>query len=226
MFLVSQAGPGEMLGGFVDLDIMVQLEFDGRPVGVAGRWGTNAGGSTEELQLLFPEVETPARGRWPGDDVGGFGWGGWKRVKFTTVLVSSGMSQQVFDTQLNLWLTQHAAQTVRRIRRKVQWVAFDAMADWGTRPGRKAFYFNGAFSTNDGSFWQANLPEAGGPFKVAAWLEHDGAPEPTYTSLTGAGYREQAASAPSTSYAEWRDGWTGQHRHLFQGVVSRSVIVP
>lgn len=226
MFLVPQQKPTEMLGGMVDLDIMVQIDFDGRPVGVAGRWGTNVGGSTEELQLLFPNVETAQRGRWPGDEAGGFGWGGWKRAKFTTILVGSGMSQNVFDTRLQQWLTDQSAHGVRRIRRRVSWVGFAQNQEWGTRPGRKAFYFQGAFSTNDASFWQANLPEFDGSFKVAARLEHDGGMPPTYVSLTGAGYREQADSAPSISYAEWKDSVSGPNLHLFQGSLTRSVVVP
>jgi hypothetical protein len=226
MFLVPQTAPRAMAGGFVDLDSMVQLEFDGRPVGVVGRWGTNVSGSTEELQLLFPTFENDSRGRWPGDDTGGFGWGGWKRVKFTTQLVGSGMDQQRFDSELAQWLADHAAQGVRRVQRRVVWGPLADVQNWGTRPGRKAFYFKGAFTTNDVSFWQANLAESG-RFKVAAWLEHDGAaPQPTYKSMAGAGYREQASSAPSTSYAEWRDGWSGQYRHLFQGTLSRSIVVP
>ena len=120
-----------------------------------------------------------------------------------------------------------SAQGVRRVERRVDWVALDAVENLGTRPGRKGAYFKGAFSTNDASFWQANLPEPGGAFKVAAWLEHDGgAPQPTYATLQGAGYREQAATSPSTSYAEWRDSHNGSDRHIFQGTLRRSVVVP
>ena len=97
MILGSQLPRGAAGGGLFDLGVMVELEFDGQPAGVAGRWQV-AGGSVEEVHLLYPTTPNPNVVSWPSAD-GEFGWVRTKgKVKLGRAIVMSGLTFAEFET--------------------------------------------------------------------------------------------------------------------------------